>query len=402
MSVSSFQPTRFIEAAHEVAQQHVVRYVSGALEIAKGEMELLKAELLRLDIVEIPAFSATLRPRRIHAAVMLLTDDDVDDKAALVLESRPRASAFTLAWDRLRREYPEQRLEHALRVMSERCRDEDLLSSCPAAPKIAQWMTHRSLAEGAARDWEGEVRLRGQLLDEWLKNFGSDPSEAFHRATTREFLVGADAFTLRQVVASWYLQLLERQPREIRAQAMARYLNQLEHRDRWNGGALDAFERDFDAPQPGDVQNRYWALVNPGPRAEFRSWSLGRRVQDYFSQFADERQRGDFWRPFVEKAGVAFQLRCRVGVGAEYLAIGIEFKTFGVVEFGQVGNAAYLYPIDVYRSIISRDGPPPLFKDLNRTLKRIGHETVDGRLLHFDGWQEQWRPKVAHLLNVRQ
>lgn len=401
MSISSFQPSKFIEAAHDVSKRHQTRRLDDVEETTEGEIEWLKARLRELDLPQVPAFSSSLRPREIHAAVMLLTDEDVDNKAAVVLTTRPRASAFPLVWSRLKREYPESRLLDALRHLAEQCREADLSLRCTPALRITLWMDSERLSIGAVRDWQQTFRFDGQLLDDWLEDLGLRPDEAFHQATSREFLVGGDAITLEHISVDWYRGLYARQPIEVRAKAMAHYLNQLKGRERWDEAVLESFQADFDSPRPGEVQNRYWAMVLPEPRAEFRSWALGQLVENYFSQFADEKQRGAFWRPFVEKAGSQPQLRCRIG--REYLAMGIPFGTFGVVEFGQVGNAAYIYPISEFRSIISGDHSLPSdLKDISRTIKKIGDEVVDGRLLHFDGWQDAWRPRIERLLGIRQ
>lgn len=397
MSVGDFRPTRFLEIAQRVVTCHPVKRSARESDVATDEIEWLKTELARRTPDQVESFAVSLRPRQVRAAVALLTDAQVHSQANQVIRCRPRASLFETVWARVRREYPERRLQLALRFLDAACDHDELQRVFPLAQRVHRWLGFDRLALGVANEWEKEHGI-SRALDDWLEEFDIRPGDVLHSATIHEFLVGAKADTLQGIGAGDYLRLFNDCPIEVRAQAMARYLNVLAERARWDTTVLEAFESSFGVPQGGDVQNKYWSVVKTDPRIEFRAWSMGRQVERYFSQFVDRTGRGAFWRPFVEKSAVDFHLRCPSGP-QEFLAIGIEFRNFGVVEFGRVGNAAYFYPIDAYRAlVVNQRGDEPRFKDRQRTIRRIGNEAIEGRLIHQPGWQEVWQRRVEQLV----
>jgi hypothetical protein len=404
LRVEDFQPVKFNAAAEKVAVLHRFRKSVVEPEPTSTEVDALKSALLDRTEEQIPPFALGLKRRQLHAAVILLTDGQVGDKAAEVLRCRPRASLFKLVWGRVRRQYPERRLTEALRILGKQCGWEEVARDFSLGDHIRRWFASDvELASGAAREWESDHFDPGCPIGVWLEECGIPSEEAFHTATISEFLTKAKGSNLQAIDSRSYLQLLDYQPTGIRAKAMARYLNELQGRDQWDSEVLDRFHEWFHLPQPGDGQNAHWSPVNPKSRSEFRAWYLARHIKEYFASFADEKGRAEFWLEFVkEEAVVQVEPRCQAPGSTQFLAMGIEFHDFGVVEFGQVGNAAYIYPISAYREIItSRSGQEWAFKHRIRTIDTIGRERVDGRLEHHEGWQRKWRPRITRLIGER-
>jgi hypothetical protein len=404
LRVEDFQPALFIAAAEKVAVRHTDRQSVPRKDPPSTEVDALRSALLGRPEEQIPPFALGLKPRQLHAAVILLTDGQVGDKATEVLRCRPRASLFRLVWGRVRRQYPERRLTEALDMLGKQCGWEEVTRDFSPGDHIRTWFaSDGELASGAAREWESDHFDPGCPIDVWLEECGIPSGEAFHTATISEFLTKAKGSSLQAIDPRSYLSLLANQPTGIRAKAMVRYLNELQGRGQWDRVVLERFHDWFHLPQPGDGQNTHWSPVNPKSRSDFRAWYLARHIKEYFASFADEKGRAEFWLEFVkEEAVVQVEPRCQVPGSAKFLAMGIEFRDFGVVEFGQVGNAAYIYPISAYREIVtSRSDQEWAFKDRNRTIGKIGREKVDGRLEHHEGWQRKWRPRITRLIGER-
>jgi len=399
VTLQDYEPSAFAACALQVAVKHPVRQAGGILDISPTDIDALKAELRSLDLSGVPLFAASLRPRSVHAAVALITDDEVNEKALLVLNCRPLASVFKQVWRRVRTEYPEPRLLDALRTVGNKCDWTDVTRGFPVGDHVRQWCASDRLSDSAAREWSRDYFDPNCTIVQWLETLDIPSGEAFNNAVVQEWLLGTPKRILGHINARGYIALLKQHPKGIRARAMARYLNVLERQEHWQSDILESFMNWFDVPQPEQTQNRYWSRVNEEARKEFRSWALGQRLEEYFDQFADEKGRKQFWRPFMEKAGVEMEHRCPIPGTRKFLAVGLEFRTFGVVEFGQVGNAAYLYPVKTYRKIMtSRSSQVEDYKDIAKTIPIIGSEQTQGRLLHFDGWQDAWAPRITQLI----
>jgi hypothetical protein len=313
-----------------------------------------------------------------------------------VVSARPRASVLKEIWRRVRAEYPESRLVDPFRQVAAECPWADVETGFPIAPHLQWWLQNPSLAFGAQEEWTETAFSADCALPQWLEEFEIPAGAAFHNTVVRTWLQNVPASYLKRVKGEDFAALLRKQPEGDRAQAMAHYLNSLRKRGDWDDVILSAFLRWFDVPPPGATQNRHWAKVHDGPRQEFRSWALGQKAAEYFERFNDELGRGEFWRPFVEQHGVEVDPRCPVEGTRQYQAIGLEFPNFGVVEFREVGNAAYLYTLQEYRRIMSRPGTRvEHYKERDRTYPL---PETDGRLKHTDGWQDFWEPRITALM----
>ena len=110
-----------------------------------------------------------------------------------------------------------------------------------------------------------------------------------------------------------------------------------------------------------------------------------------------EGERADFWRPYVESAKVKDVQQIISGDGFM-----LDFGEFGVVEFKNKGNAAYVYPKHVFVEFWGRGkfgaNNPEHFKDISRTIKGTAKSPWDGRILHFEKWQLRTSARIKKLL----
>ena len=124
---------------------------------------------------------------------------------------------------------------------------------------------------------------------------------------------------------------------------------------------------------------------------QLRKWLLKKRIEDFFGN--DERS--DFWKSYVEQEYI---------INAESILSNqgfmLDFGKFGVVEFKEIGNAAYVYPKAVFHEYwanAKRKYHTSGFKDKEKTIK---FSSWDGRVLHFEGWQSKTRYRLQQLFRI--
>ena len=83
----------------------------------------------------------------------------------------------------------------------------------------------------------------------------------------------------------------------------------------------------------------------------------------------------------------------------------IDFGHFGVVEFAEIGNAAYLYPKSVFQSIVSRATMASgvvWLKEMDATIQSPSPgPTGTGRIIHAGDWQNRYTPWVRQLIGIK-
>ncbi len=108
------------------------------------------------------------------------------------------------------------------------------------------------------------------------------------------------------------------------------------------------------------------------------------KLETFFLEAAGDRERFEFWKNFVADMGPRSEGRVAAGQGF------FEFPGFGVVEFMEVGNAAYIYRTADYERMLSRKSISNyMLKDPDACITRI---------LHYSGWPWRWEPQIRQLI----
>lgn len=96
--------------------------------------------------------------------------------------------------------------------------------------------------------------------------------------------------------------------------------------------------------KPGDPHNRRWEGIDEGARRKFQRWLVESELRLFFDEIAGDPAR---WRYWMRQAD-----RIRDVIRRDDPPILVMFFARGVaVEFGQPGNAAYLYTHEVWKAI---------------------------------------------------
>ena len=80
----------------------------------------------------------------------------------------------------------------------------------------------------------------------------------------------------------------------------------------------------------------------------------------------------------------------------------MRFNRFGVVEFKDKGNAAYVYPIQIMKEYLNlrkkNRYPISYYKNKSKTIRLSVDPSWDGRIIHREGWQETVTDKIKYIL----
>lgn len=187
-------------------------------------------------------------------------------------------------------------------------------------------------------------------------------------------------------------QLLAEDPDEIHTRGFAlgpadvqqfgrNYLTRLPP-PRWRVKVLEELQKRYGLPDAERSRPAFWAPLAEEPKAAFRRWFLKRVLKQAFGR-GSERHR--FWETWVDE-----MRDVSVGwAGTTEYAI-IDFPNFGVVEFFEVGHAAYFYDRNTVNEI--RRVRPSNAGDL---------KTGSDRLIHREGWQSEADTRVRKRLRRR-
>lgn len=132
-----------------------------------------------------------------------------------------------------------------------------------------------------------------------------------------------------------------------------------------------------------------WELLrerSPEAANWYRQLRVRRELHRFFERFPDN-ERFEFWKKFIP-----YLYDARGDLTHQRLFL--DFGTFGLIEFAETGNAAYVYGAKDFREI----------RDMNFRRKPTNHSEVKDRnrsitrLTHRGRWQNRFRRKINHYL----
>ncbi|HHX10752.1 MAG TPA: hypothetical protein GX729_05235 [Firmicutes bacterium] len=140
---------------------------------------------------------------------------------------------------------------------------------------------------------------------------------------------------------------------------------------------------------PDDSFSRVHGL-DPENLERFRRW-LNFRIMSEFFEAAGYSDRFQFWKQFADDL---HKVRC-ITV-KDYNVAFLVFRDIAVVEFAQVGNAAYVYPRDYYESQLEHYATEKETVTNKSQLKDPYNSLT--RIIHHGNWQSRWYYTIAWLL----
>ena len=393
----NFFSTRLSETLDRVREQHPIRNGKD-LTIGRSIVDEVRSLIEGWADNDISELAFRFDAKKLLACIEIVVLDKgkpIAKKAAQIARLRSRNSLILKGWYKLVRFYPNFLLEQLLKEMIE-IKSFDAIAKVPSiSSKVPMWFFSSDIATGILKDYQAGSDT--YPFDVYLENNHIKKGDGLHKAAWQGLLTRGKPESLKRETSQRILsQWQETIEAEICIKMGQHYLNSFKHIEAWSEGILEHIYKTWRAPVGIDdniaTDNRFWQGVDPIARSEFRRWLILREVELFF-----EGERADFWRPYVESAKVKDVQQIISGNGFM-----LDFGEFGVVEFKNKGNAAYVYPKHIFVEFWGRGkfgaNSPEHFKDISRTIKGTFQSPWDGRILHFEKWQAKTRARIKNLL----
>ncbi len=367
----------------------------GGMNRPEGELRTsVHALLARIREVReggIPGLAASLSGRELRLLVVEIAwieDELLIDRVCRVLALRPRPSLAAAAWGLLGIHCDRPGVIELLKD-ADRTNEQLGLPDLPH-PLVNAAYIARSLAESylaSSQDWESFSRALRALSPRtdpanWHEiALGQRILEEVSRRAPAE-VVGREP---RSVLALWLGCL----PQESVCALGFAYLETLSpDRTRDDDPVLEAILRRLGRP---DENRNAWVSASEGAERNFCFWINCIWLREAFDDVG-EHERFRFWRKFAADFTPDKRSTAIVKI--------FHFHGFTVVEFLEVGNAAYTYTRENFDRILRLAGRR--WKERPSDLKDRAKLLHDGqgelRILHNSGWEVPWQRRITNLI----
>lgn len=370
--LQTFRPARLLEALQSVRVQHVRKLGDSPSDVDGAWLEALRDRIAAArSQAAVQALALSLAPRELWGTLELVAKDQdpiIRERCQQILSLRNRKDLLKPGW-RLLIHYSGRELEGFVRSAGGRHGWDVIDGASYMVERFTRWFSRPELVQGMTDDM---AALRVAEPDEWFAMVGVPVRSALANSVWREVLVhgSKEAFgTISQV------RLIERaklMPSEVQAAFGRNYFRRLPIRELWQDVALRFVRHQFGVPTTGPDQTPFWRHIAKEQQDAFRLWVQEQVLYDFFRTHGDTSGRFQFWRRYAKHWKEVFST-------LEDTAMVMDFGHVGVIEFAEVGNAAYVYDARDFRRIMTSHGRRPAdYKEQGLALHRV---------LHGDGWQ---------------
>lgn len=396
-----FEPQSLRAALATVEHHH--RHLLEPPEPAEDQVEQLRALLAATPEAHIPALAGRLERSLLLAVPDLLAtqlDEDLQRKAVQLGRRARLAAIVRRAWRLLVTGLTTVGLVRLLRGVIADGMGATLTSDEAGRGRLAAWLANDDLPVGLLNDLEE----RNEGLRGWVDRLPRlatpiDPESRLIAALRSRVLThGRRASLVRfhDALLGWVEELARPAHASLNEGFAANYLKTLREGRGWQPDIVDWIVERFEKPDP-DKPTGFWRRLDaasPGIIGEVASWLALRELEQFFDQIHDELGRFEFWR---DHFGDRF---LEVMLLADGQAALLRLPGVVVVEFGETGNAAYVYPESQLGWLKARRSPHVwTYKDKTRTETR-----PDARpfTIHHSGyWQDRASVEMNDLLRRR-
>jgi len=388
-----FHPNKLIQTLKAVRKAHTYRK-GEAIKVGKSLVDSVRKILKQSSPDELETIIYGLTLKELMACVEIVDKDrnkNIVDKASTAIELRPAKAMIPKIWFKLIRGYPHHRLEKLLKMLIEKKGGLAIIEHQDISKDAIQWLMADDLTTGIIMHYK---IIRQPLdFDQFLDQHQIETKESLFKIAWQTLLTkGTKSMITRQNPK----RIIEEIDREIKAdQSISmgqHYLNTIKDRQIWDQPILEYIHSKWDKPvkseQSTTAEHRFWKNVSEKARDEFHKWLMIQKINDYL-----EGERADFWRVYVENGELE-------DISIQEKGFLMQFYRFGVVEFIETGNAAYVYPIKHLMHFMNlpsmKNSTLADFKNKKQTIK---DKDWDGRIIHRPGWQESTRNRMQELMN---
>jgi len=391
-----FKPTHLENILTRIREEHPNR-VGQEVELGQSILNQVKDKLKLCPYDKLSELAYKFGTKEIKACLELLctsSDDKITDKSSKVLLIRPRNQIIVRGWFKLIKKYPHDLLENTLKTLISIKNFKVLLNHKKVSPHIPEWFMSDKLVRGLIKTYQKKDQVKN--FDTYLSENYIENDYGLRKTAWRWFLCICSQKSLRkELPIKVYNEFTDSSNAGYLKRFCQHYLNTLPVMNLWDDRITTLIYNRFGAPFASKklikMETTFWSKVSEEATAQFNKWIMLRHIKSFF-----EGERADFWEIFV-KSDHILQIK-EILSGQGFL---LEFGKFGIVEFKKVGNAAYVYPISIFKNYWNRnhlnEGRPEDYKDMNATITIPGW---NGRIIHRENWQGKTQTLINTLLRM--
>jgi len=401
MRISSFKPVALEKALLLVRSQHRLPANIEFLEHS-DLLEEVRRKLLEIDDRNIPDAARSFSPLELTVILHLLClpeDDKVLRTGERVVLQRPRSDYLTYGWMLIRNHYPVSLLEEILVEIGPKFEWRPLAKNTAEKNRYERWFGRGSLLQNITDDFL--IHETGNEIDDWLQSVGIPKRSNLNRGIWKYILTRSGKELIDRMGHTQLLEKVKEQVNVIQNAFALKYLKMLEKRSRWNVDVLEWIRDKFGVPSKRETDlTHFWRKIPEKVRKAFRRWANERVLRGFFEKIRDPHGRFAFWSQYMSQIDSVIEVRLPDGDAAL-----IDFGDFGVVEFSNIGNAAYVYPSQFMAILESKVANRVVvstytLKNISRTIKGpVTKPLSDGRIIHSAQWQRKYKPQIDSLLH---
>jgi|GEM_PF-963384 len=395
-----FQSSRLESIIEKVRQQHPNRRTA-SVNINSSLIDEVREILDQTTYDDIPRLVYTLNSDQLLACIEIVaTDKDTDtaQKAAYAAERRPREKMMPRAWFNLVRQYPNDLLEKVLKELLSLKGSDPLVNHPKISDRAVHWLINPKLSAGILRYYLSLADTND--LDSFLNDNLLKQEDRLYFFTWQELLLEGSQQGLTKQPPERILDIFNDTLESVTRMKMGQnYLNVLEDFPNWDEQVLEYLNDKWGQPKSFDendaVESRFWEGVNRIPKQNFNKWVMRQAIEEFF-----EGERADFWRYYLEQGNIFYVEKILGGDGFM-----LDFGTFGIIEFKNIGNAAYVYPKETFEFFQTKarfwHKDPSQFKDQSKTVSSSRLPGWGGRIVHPPGWEKRAKQRIDTLIRER-
>lgn len=341
------------------------------------------------------AFSLTVEEL---AAAISLPAIDGDDPALVgkcykIQQYRPLEEVFWAGVSCVLQRYPAKALQRVLgRLLQKKVLFPQSVPETFPKPILSWLVALTGIGSAALSEYENRVMTEKETLPFFLKRARCEWENVNTHVWHLLLLKGNKRAMACQELPDLYGTLVKGEGlAAIHQKRMQQhYLIALESVAFWHDKILYHLMKTYGIPEIQSETRSFWKEIPEPVRQNFRHWCIGQAIEDFF-----DGERAEFWKRFYQSQDILDVKTILKGDGFM-----LRFRHFGVVEFKEIGNAAYVYGSEVFETFWKAAGlkdTPEAFKDIGNTL-RYGHGK-DGRIIHRQDWEERVYGEIRQFID---
>jgi len=340
----TFELKQIDRAIATIREQHPIRK-GEIVEVGINVIEDVKEILNRTVYNDLKPIAFKFKARHLLACIEIVALEENENllaKASFVLELRPRDGITCGIWFKLKMSYPNTNLETLLKLLISTNGPSAIENDPKISDNVVLWMISHPLSRGLLKEYQSQDYKSG--LDYYLNKNFIEEEEGLYQESWRRLLIDGNADAIQIESTSRILQEFNKITNANHRNSFGQhYLNEICSIDAWKEPLLEYIHDKYGTPkEPGQrvqLETNFWESVTKSAKLEFRRWLILKEIVSFF-----EGERADFWRQFYEEGKIVDVQKILNGDGFM-----LDFGIFGVIEFKYVGNAAYVYPSDVFK-----------------------------------------------------